>query len=194
MKQFLKITSVILTALFIMLYINNRAYSQTIECTTDADCVSLYGSGWTCDPLCCCAAPPGATGGGREGGTLVELSTFEALFRKGKVIVHWVTESEKDCAGFDIERSLKPHEGYQKINGAMIPAKGDEITGAEYGFVDKHIKRRKYYYQLKEYELGGGINYYGPTSIDLRPKGIIRKLPKIIPKPPKKIKLSGRKK
>lgn len=211
-KQTLKVMIVILTTLFTVLYINNRAYSEgencdpdnpescvegesCEQCPEDKDCYKcvtnhddppppppggcpkgdMYNKcsddsdcsmGFKCTPqsggnIKCCM----------EDNTLVELSLFEALYDKGKVTIHWVTESEKDTAGFDIERSLKPHEGYERINIVMIPNEGDTITGAEYSFVDKNIKREKYYYKLKEYELNGTVNHYGPTEIDLRPKG-----------------------
>lgn len=106
--------------------------------------------------------------------TLVELSSFEAIYERGRINVNWVTESELNTAGFDIERSQDPDSGYVTLNETMIPAKGDELTGAEYSFTDKNFKREEYYYRLKEYELDGDIFYYGPTYIDHRPKGKIK--------------------
>ena len=185
-KYFLSLGIVLVSIILVTTSFNYNYIFASPHSSCGLSCTC--GCGGSCSECCDCNCPPcispqtcvnGVCVGPLppvlppiplEDQDLVELSLFEALFSKGKVTVHWVTESEKNTAGFDIERSLKPHKDYEKLNSAMIPAEGDGLGGADYSYVDNNIKLAKYYYQLKEYELTGKTNYYGPTDIDLRPQ------------------------
>jgi len=99
------------------------------------------------------------------GATLIELASFTATPKAGKVILQWNTESETDNAGFNIYRFTSETEEYIKINDSLIPAQGSPTEGAVYEFVDNDVKNRKtYYYKLEDLDLNGTSTMHGPVS------------------------------
>jgi hypothetical protein len=62
----------------------------------------------------------------------------------------WTTESEADCAGFNLYRMEKKGGEAVKLNDALIPAQGSAAGGATYTFTDAGLtKRTTYYYRLE---------------------------------------------
>jgi hypothetical protein len=52
-----------------------------------------------------------------------------------------------------------------KINGAIIPAKGNVAQGATYRFVDWSVEKGKtYYYKLEDVDIAGIATQHGPAS------------------------------
>ena len=97
--------------------------------------------------------------------TLVELTSFTALPKSGKVTLNWTTESEIDNAGFNIYRAETENGSYIKINAALISTKGSSTQGASYEFVDNDVQNRKtYYYKLEDIDLEGKSTMHGPVS------------------------------
>ncbi len=95
---------------------------------------------------------------------LIELSSFNVLPKSGKVILTWQTVSEIDNAGFNLYRAEADGE-YEKINNALIPAKGSPAEGAAYTFEDDGVKnRKKYSYKLEDVDLQGAVTIHGPLS------------------------------
>ena len=88
--------------------------------------------------------------------TLITLSSFTAKASNGRVKLVWTTESEIANAGFNIYRSETEDGVYEKINSALIAAKGSETKGAKYVFTDNIAKNRKtYFYKLEDIDLNG---------------------------------------
>ena len=97
--------------------------------------------------------------------TVVELSSFTAISKAGKVILNWNTESEIDNAGFNLYRSESENGEYIKINTSLISAKGSPTQGASYEFIDNDVQNRKtYYYKLEDIDLNGNSTMHGPVS------------------------------
>ena len=97
--------------------------------------------------------------------TVINLSSFTATPKAGKVILQWNTESETDNAGFNIYRSESENGEYIKINDSLIPAQGSSTQGASYEFIDTDVKNRKtYYYKLEDIDLNGVSTFHGPVS------------------------------
>jgi len=112
----------------------------------------------------------GALGGsyfqaGSGGATVIELSSFNATAKAGKVLLQWTTEAEINNAGFNLYRSSSADGEYTKLNDSLIPAQGLSTQGASYEFVDKDVKNRKtYYYKLEDVDLNGTSTMHGPMS------------------------------
>ncbi len=103
------------------------------------------------------------------GPTLITLSSYTAKASNGWVKLEWVTESEIDNAGFNIYRSETEVGGYEKINDALIPAKGSATQGTKYDFIDSSAKNRKtYFYMLEDIDLAGVVTSHGPVSVTPR--------------------------
>jgi hypothetical protein len=67
--------------------------------------------------------------------------------------IAWKTASEFDTAGFNIYRSDRRDQGFQRINDGLISGTADSALGAEYIFVDQDIERgTTYYYRLEDVE------------------------------------------
>ena len=100
-----------------------------------------------------------------EGTTVINLSSFAATPKAGKIILGWQTETEIDNAGFNLYRSEPENGNYTKINTSLIPAKVSSTQGANYEFIDNDVKNRKtYYYNLEDIDLNGTATLHGPES------------------------------
>jgi predicted CXXCH cytochrome family protein len=101
--------------------------------------------------------------------TLINLSSFTATPKVGKIILSWSTESEVDNAGFNLYRSESESGEYLEINTALIPSKGSPTQGASYEFVDMDVKNRKtYYYKLEDIDFNNETTLQGPVSATTR--------------------------
>jgi hypothetical protein len=72
--------------------------------------------------------------------TVINLASFTATPKAGKIILDWTTESETNNAGFNLYRSDAKDGKYTRINTSLIPAKGSPTQGASHEFVDKDVK------------------------------------------------------
>jgi len=97
--------------------------------------------------------------------TVINLSSFAATPKAGKIIIQWSTESEIDNAGFNIYLAESENGDYIKINDSLIPAQGSASRGALYDFVETNVKNRNtYYYKLEDIDLNGKSTMHGPVS------------------------------
>lgn len=75
------------------------------------------------------------------------------LARGPSIEIAWKTASEFDTAGFNIYRSDRRDQGFQRINGDLVHGTADTALGAEYIFVDQDVERgTTYYYRLEDVE------------------------------------------
>ena len=82
----------------------------------------------------------------------VELSKFRPERKKAssEVVIRWITESEMNCAGFNIKRSTTRDGEFKVINSVMIPGAGTTNERQSYTYTDKTAKPKGfYYYQLE---------------------------------------------
>ncbi len=88
--------------------------------------------------------------------TGVVLSSSSASPRFRKVILSWTTDSESDCAGFNLYRLKEKGGEAIKLNDALIPAQGTAAEGATYTFSDTGLANRTTYYYRLESIAGSG--------------------------------------
>jgi len=93
----------------------------------------------------------------------VELTSFTAEFLNNKIILKWVTASELNNAGFDIERSSDNRQ-FNKI--AFISGFGTTTEKHEYSYYDEKISSSKYYYRLKQMDHDGTYAYSKVIEVD----------------------------
>jgi hypothetical protein len=85
-----------------------------------------------------------------------ELTSFYAENGDGVVILHWTTQSEIENAGFHIYRSLKQNQGFQRINGSIIPSQGSSPGPQVYTYEDQHVSNGvAYYYKISDEDING---------------------------------------
>ena len=94
----------------------------------------------------------------------VELFLFSGAHINGKVVLEWITASETNNAGFEVERKsdISAFEtiGYVDGNGSS----GNRIT---YNFVDNDLKQSRYYYRLKQIDFDGTFSYSNEIMVDI---------------------------
>ena len=107
---------------------------------------------------------PGITGGRV---LPVELSTFRPQrLDNGSVAIRWITESEKDNAGFNILRSESRTGEFTKLNTQLIAGQGTTSERTAYEFVDKTAKPNVvYYYQIQDVSLDGDVQILKVTHL-----------------------------
>lgn len=84
----------------------------------------------------------------------VELLYFEAATEGKTAQLRWATATERNNAGFRIERSVGQSGGFQSIG--WVAGKGDALTENRYGFTDAEVKSgQTYYYRLRQTDFDG---------------------------------------
>ena len=98
---------------------------------------------------------------------VVDLVAFNTEHNQSthKVDIYWETATESDIAGFHIYRSDQYGAIGVRVNSSIIRGKGSSTIGATYDLVDEPDKSGRYYYQLAEVSLSGGVEtYYRPYA------------------------------
>ncbi len=102
--------------------------------------------------------------------TVVTLVSFTAEAGLGSVVLAWETGTEIDNAGFNLYRATAEGGPYAKVNGALIAAEGDPVSGAGYSFLDKGLSPGTYFYKLEDVDLTGTTTLHGPVSAAVLPR------------------------
>jgi hypothetical protein len=92
----------------------------------------------------------------------VELASFSSLVNGRDVKMKWVTVSELNNTGFDIERKSL-NDVWTKIGFAA--GNGTVNTLTEYNFEDKNLQTGKYSYRLKQIDYNGNYEYHNLTNL-----------------------------
>lgn len=86
----------------------------------------------------------------------VELNSFAAVVENENVILNWTTNTEKENAGFDIER--RADKIWNKVG--FVEGKGNSEVPSVYTFADKKLNSGSYSYRLKQIDYNGNFEYY----------------------------------
>ena len=91
---------------------------------------------------------------------------FATVSREEGVILHWRTESQADCAGFNVWKSETETGPYDLITTSLIPAQGNSSTATDYTFTDKNVHDGTvYWYKIEEISIEGVSKFFGPISV-----------------------------
>ena len=85
----------------------------------------------------------------------VELISFTHRIVNGKVILDWVTSTELNNMGFEIQRSV---DNNIFVTIGFVEGRGNSTTNQYYTFTDESIAG-KVYYRLKQVDYNGSYNY-----------------------------------
>lgn len=95
---------------------------------------------------------------GLVGGSLpVQMSAFNSTVEKNNVTLNWITSSEINNRGFDIERKIA-NGNWMKVGN--IQGNNTKNTPTNYKFEDKKLNTGKYNYRLKQIDLNGNYKYF----------------------------------
>lgn len=92
----------------------------------------------------------------------VELIAFDVKLKDGYVALDWVTASELNNSGFEIERSYDL-ETFEKIG--FVDGNGTTSNEHEYLFYDDNFSSGTIYYRLKQIDYNGNFEYSKVVSI-----------------------------
>ena len=89
----------------------------------------------------------------------IELTSFTGnVGNKTDVTLNWITATETNNKGFDIERSVNTSDTWVKVG--YIEGKGTTTTLTSYRFNDLKLNTGKYNYRLKQIDYNGNFEYY----------------------------------
>ena len=105
------------------------------------------------------------TFGGGDFSLPVELASFAAEAGDSQVKLIWTTQSEIDCAGFNIYRAAEPDGERQRLNPRLIPGAGTSTQPHDYDYTDYQANNgQTYFYYLENQDYSGLTVFYGPIE------------------------------
>ena len=96
----------------------------------------------------------------------VELTSFVANVSRSSVELNWVTATELNNYGFEIERKAKGGEFYTI---GLVRGNGTTSEVSRYTFVDKNLEPGIYFYRLKQIDFSGAYEYSPEIEVDFNP-------------------------
>ncbi len=98
--------------------------------------------------------------------TGIELLSFEATSLEESILLTWETATEASNAGYRLLRAGTANGDYQPITPSLIPAVGDEFSGASYEFTDNDVEAGEtYWYKLEDIDINGESTFHGPVDV-----------------------------
>ena len=94
----------------------------------------------------------------------VELTSFSAAYSEGRVNLTWVTATELNNFGFEVERR-DDYSSYQTIG--FVDGNGTSTNRLTYNFVDDNLTDNRYYYRLKQIDFDGSIEYSNEVFVEI---------------------------
>ena len=100
--------------------------------------------------------------------TPVELISFTASLKDGKVVLEWSSATETNNSGFSIERSLSSSEDVRNWKSiGFVAGNGTTEQQHHYSFTDTEDLSGKYYYRLKQTDYNGTITYSDIVEVSI---------------------------
>jgi hypothetical protein len=97
----------------------------------------------------------------------VELIGFTAESNGNQVTLNWITATETNNMGFEVERSEKQEARSEKWeNIGFVEGNGTTTETHNYSFVDECVKSGKYSYRLKQIDFDGTYSYSNEISVE----------------------------
>ena len=94
----------------------------------------------------------------------VELTLFSGSYEDGLVNLKWITATETNNFGFEVERrnDYSPYESIGFVNG-----NGTSTNRVTYNFIDENLSANRYYYRLKQIDLDGSFEYSNEIEVEI---------------------------
>ncbi|MCZ7611746.1 MAG: T9SS type A sorting domain-containing protein [Ignavibacterium sp.] len=95
----------------------------------------------------------------------VELMSFIASVKNDNVLLEWITASEINNYGFEIQRNLD-NKSWEEIG--FIPGKGTTTNKSYYSFIDNNTIDEKISYRLKQIDYNGEFKFSFVIKVDVK--------------------------
>lgn len=94
----------------------------------------------------------------------VELTSFTASVSVNGAELRWITATETNNRGFEIQRSLN---GAEWITAGYKPGTGTSAEQTEYTWTDNNAPEGTVFYRLLQYDYDGSMRIYGPVTAEI---------------------------
>ena len=95
----------------------------------------------------------------------VELISFTGKKQTNSNMLYWSTASEHNTSHFIIEKS---EDGVVWIGIGQVQSAGNSTQQLDYSLEDKDVSQVINYYRLRQYDIDGADDMYGPIAINNR--------------------------
>ncbi len=92
----------------------------------------------------------------------VELLSFSASAKQNDVLLNWITESEQNNAGFEVQRST---DGRKWIVLGFVNGAGYSNSRLQYQFTDADVAPGRYLYRLNQLDADGKQKYSATVAV-----------------------------
>ncbi|MGB5894701.1 MAG: S8 family serine peptidase, partial [Ignavibacteriaceae bacterium] len=94
----------------------------------------------------------------------VEITLFSGSYVNGSVQLEWVTATEKNNSGFDVQKRYD-NTPYEKIG--FVSGIGTSTNGMHYSFEDNDLLAGRIYYRLKQIDFDGGFRFSNEIMVEV---------------------------
>lgn len=95
----------------------------------------------------------------------VELTSFTAEASEGDVILNWITQTELNNSGFNIEKRNADTQSWNTIG--FVPGHGTTTERNIYSFTDNDVKMGIYNYRIKQIDFDGSFEYSEIVQVEV---------------------------
>ncbi len=98
----------------------------------------------------------------------VQLASFTAsVVNRNQVRLRWLTISETNNYGFEVQKSLTREDNYQTIPNSFIVGHGTTLEPHYYSFTDTETEQGIWFYRLKQIDLDGTVHYTDAIQVSV---------------------------
>jgi hypothetical protein len=95
----------------------------------------------------------------------VEFVTFEESIVDNNVTLSWITASELNNSGFEIQKKNYPKSNWKEIG--FVEGQGTTTEIKYYSFIDENVPSGKYQYRLKQIDYDGTFEYSDIVEVEV---------------------------
>lgn len=97
----------------------------------------------------------------------VQLASFTASVVNANLVrLNWMTVSEINNYGFEVQKSLDSQNNYQTIPNSFVAGHGTTLEPHSYSFEDAIASGGIWYYRLKQIDLDGSVHYSNGITVN----------------------------
>jgi hypothetical protein len=98
----------------------------------------------------------------------IQLGSFSAVvISQTEVQLDWMTLTETNNYGFEMQKSENTPENYETIPTSFVPGHGTTIVPHYYSYTDITASPGHWYYRLKQIDLDGTVKYSDGVEVDI---------------------------
>ena len=98
----------------------------------------------------------------------VELTSFSADVNDGSVVLNWMTATETNNRGFEVERKVSSKQksvSSQWESVGFVEGNGTITSAHSYSYTDRNVTGGKYNYRLKQIDFDGSFKYSNVVEV-----------------------------